>query len=319
MDKSLKQTVIIPDHLAGKRLDQALAQLLPEHSRARLQGWIKAGDIHIDQQPASQRLRVRGGETVEISADYQVENHATAENIPLNILYQDKHLLVLNKPPGLVVHPGAGNPEHTLLNALLHHDPSLQAVPRAGIIQRLDKDTSGIMVVARTPESHTFLVSEMQARHIRREYQAIVSGVMTAGGTVDQPLGRHRHKRTQMAVTASGKPAITHYRIIRKFRAHTHVRIQLETGRTHQIRVHMAWLKYPIVGDPVYGGRAHLPKQASAQLIQALRSFPRQALHACALELQHPATAEPLAFEAPLPADMQHLLAVLDHDTHNTN
>ncbi len=314
MSKAVHLTATIPLHLAGKRLDQALAALFADHSRARLQAWIKSGAVSVDNKTVSQRTLVRGGEYIEINACYETPEEWSAEAIPLEIVYEDEAILILNKPAGLVVHPGAGNPQHTLLNALLHHDPALEYVPRAGIVQRLDKETSGIMVVARTPEAHTYLVEELQARKIKREYQAIVTGVMTAGGTIDKPIGRHPRKRTQMAVVPHGKPALTHYLIIKKYRAHTHIRVQLETGRTHQIRVHLAALKHPLVGDPVYGGRARIPKNLSAGLINALRSFPRQALHASGLSLIHPKTGEKVSFELPLPADMQGLLAALDKD-----
>lgn len=314
MAKPVQLTATIPAGLAGKRLDQALAILFQDHSRARLQEWIRTGEVTVNAQATSQRHRVKGGEFIEINASFKPRETTVAENIPLQIIYEDDQLLIINKPPGLVVHPGAGNREHTLLNALLHYDPALEVVPRAGIVHRLDKDTSGVMIVARTPEIHTALVAQLQARNIRREYQAIVTGVMTAGGSVEQPVGRHPRKRIQMAVVEHGKAAVTHFRIIKKFRAHTHIRLQLETGRTHQIRVHMAWLKYPIVGDPVYAGRAHLPKGASEALIETLQTFPRQALHACALTLQHPLTEKTLHCEAPLPEDMQSLLDILEKD-----
>ncbi|MGH8119771.1 MAG: 23S rRNA pseudouridine(1911/1915/1917) synthase RluD [Gammaproteobacteria bacterium] len=304
----------VPNELAGKRLDQVLAILFPEHSRARLQEWIRKGDVHINHGILSQRRRVKGGELVVIDTMHDEEDSWQAENIPLQIIYEDKALLIINKPAGIVVHPGAGNPRHTILNALLHHDAGLKAVPRAGIIQRLDKDTSGLMVIARAPESHTRLTAEMQARKIKREYQAIVSGVMTGGGSIDLPIGRHPHKRTRMTVTQRGKPAVTHYRIKRKFPAHTHILVQLETGRTHQIRVHLAHLRHPLVGDPVYGVRRSLPRGLSPTLAEALQSFHRQALHAHALTLRHPVTHETLDFKSPLPEDMMHLLNMLDTD-----
>lgn len=314
MTKPIRLSAIIPEKLAGKRLDQALALMFSEHSRARLQEWIRHGEVYIDNLTGNQKQRVRGGERVRIEACHEPNQDWAAEDIPLAIIHEDPCLLVINKPAGLVVHPGAGNPEHTLLNALLHHDPGLEYVSRAGIVHRLDKDTSGLMVVARTPEAHTRLVAALQSRHIRREYQAIVMGVMTAGGTIDQPVGRHPLKRTRMAVVANGKNAVTHYRVMKKYRAHTHVRVNLETGRTHQIRVHMAWLKHPLVGDPVYAGRARLPKGANPALAEILQNFPRQALHASAISLQHPVTDELLRFEAPLPADMQALIAALEQD-----
>lgn len=314
MTESIHLSATIPEELAGKRLDQALAILFSQHSRSRLQDWIRNGNVLLNKKVISQKQRVQEGDRVEISALSKPQEEWGAENIPLEIIYEDSHILVINKPAGLVVHPGAGNPEHTLLNALLHHDPGLEYVPRAGIVQRLDKDTSGVMVIARTPESHTSLVAALQSREITREYQTIVTGVMTAGGSIDQPVGRHPGKRTQMAVVNNGKPAITHFRIIKKYRSHTHLRVNLETGRTHQIRVHMAWLKYPIVGDQVYGGRAKLPKSATPELVHILQTFPRQALHASALSLQHPFTGKILKCESPLPVDMQRLITALDED-----
>ena len=314
MAKSIHLSAVIPLDLADKRLDQVLAVLFPEHSRSRLQNWIRNDFVHVDNLLANQRQRVKGGERIEIDATLEPQQSWSAEEIPLHIIHEDQELLIINKPAGLIVHPGAGNPGHTLLNALLYYDPNLEQVPRAGIVQRLDKDTSGLMVIARTPETHTYLVAQLQARKIHREYQAIVSGVMTAGGTVDQPIGRHIRKRVQMAVVDTGKPAITHYRIVTKYRAHTHMRVILETGRTHQIRVHMAYIKHPVVGDPVYSGRAHLPKGISHQLRNKLQLFPRQALHACAISLLHPATGNPVQFEICLPQDIQELLTVLEKD-----
>ncbi|MBI4006187.1 MAG: 23S rRNA pseudouridine(1911/1915/1917) synthase RluD [Gammaproteobacteria bacterium] len=314
MTKPVHLSAIIPNELAGKRLDQALAILFSQHSRSRLQNWIRNGDVHINNTVMRQRERVKGGELVQIKTTYEVQQSWSAEDISLQIFYEDEALLVLNKAAGMVVHPGAGNPEHTLLNALLHYDPKLEFVPRAGIVQRLDKDTSGLMVIARTPQCHTNLVEQLQARKIRREYQAIVAGVMTAGGSIDQPIGRHPRKRTHMAVVNNGKPAVTHYRIIKKYAAHTHVRVLLETGRTHQIRVHMSYLRHPIVGDPVYGRRTIIPKGASERLISVLQSFSRQALHAGAISLQHPITNELLHCEVPLPQDMQTLIDALEAD-----
>ena len=314
MKKPLHLSAIIPSEFAGKRLDQALAAIFPEHSRSRLQGWIRNGEVLLDGQVARQRHRITGGESVQVSTTLTPRQSWDAEAIPLNIIHEDEQLLIINKPAGLIVHPGAGNPQHTLLNALLHHDPQLQLVPRAGIVHRLDKDTSGIMVVARTPETHTALVSELQQRTVKREYQAIVTGVMTAGGTVDKPIGRHPRKRVQMAVVDNGKDAVTHFRVINRFRAHTHICVTLETGRTHQIRVHMAWLKFPLVGDPVYAGHARSPGGISPTLLEKLRSFPRQALHASALTLVHPGTGKKVSFHTPLPDDMQALLVALRED-----
>jgi len=314
VEKNIHLTAVIPEELAGKRLDQALARLFSEHSRSRLQEWIRSGDVLVDNRSMGQRERVRGGEHIEIRTAFSMREVSLPENIPLEAIHEDPSLLVINKPPGLVVHPGAGNPRRTLLNALLHYDNALDRVPRAGIIHRLDKNTSGIMVVARTPECHTRLVEMMQAREINRQYEAIVTGVMTAGSIIDAPVGRHPVKRTRMAVVDRGKPAITHYRVIKRFAAHTHIRIRLETGRTHQIRVHMAHIRYPIVGDPIYGGRLRLPKNAGKELIAALKNFPRQALHASDISLPHPVTGEDLQCHAPLPEDMQHLLQILEKD-----
>ena len=308
-----KLSAVIPENLAGKRLDQALAALFPQHSRSRLQGWIRDGKVLLNGEQPQQRRTVTKGDMVEVIP--VPETHAAwyPEPIALDILHEDDSLLIINKPAGLVVHPGAGNPAHTLLNALLHYDPALAGVPRAGIIQRLDKDTSGIMVIARTPEAHTFLVDQMQLRLIQREYEAIVTGTITSGGSINDPIGRHPVHRKRMAVTSKGKTAITHYRIIRKYRSHTHLRIRLETGRTHQIRVHMASIHHPLVGDPVYGGRLRLPASIPEELRGQLQSFPRQALHACILELTHPVSGTKLRQDTPLPADMIALLKALDH------
>lgn len=306
----LKTTV--PEDLSGNRLDRVLTALYPEHSRARLQAWIKNGRVTVDQKLLRQKDLVRTGQSIEINPVFETQEDHLGEDIPLDILYQDEALIILNKPAGLVVHPGAGNSKHTLLNALLHFDSALELVPRAGIIQRLDKDTSGIMVVARSPQSHTHLVEEMHQRNITREYEAVVNGVMTAGGTIDAPIGRHARHRTRMSVVQQGKIAITHYRVIRKFTSHTHIKVNLETGRTHQIRVHMAHINYPIVGDPVYGGRNRLAKDISEDLRQALESFPRQVLHASRLELVHPVSKETITCRAPLPKDIKDLIAVLE-------
>ncbi len=305
----------IPEELSDLRLDQALARLFPEYSRARLTQWLKAGEVLLDGQVRRPRDRVIGGESVTVDAGIEDANPASeAEPIELNIVYEDDALLILNKPVNLVVHPGAGNRQGTLLNALLHHCPDLATVPRAGIVHRLDKNTTGLMVVAKTIESHHQLVEAMQAREIRREYEAVVHGVMTAGGTIDEPIGRHPIDRKRMAVVATGKPSVTHYRVVKRFRLHTWVRVKLETGRTHQIRVHMAHRRYPIVGDPVYGGRMRMPANASAELQQTLRDFSRQALHAIQLAVPHPQNGEVMEWTAELPDDMRHLIEVLDKD-----
>ena len=306
--------LILPQEVAGLRFDQALVRTLPQYSRARLKSWIQAGAVEVDGRPLRAKDRVLGGEQVRIQAHLPAAEHAQPEAIPLTVAFEDRTLLVIDKPAGLVVHPGAGNARHTLQNALLALDPHLAVVPRAGLIHRLDKDTSGLLVIARTTEAHTALVAEMAARQITREYLAVCTGVMTAGGTIDEPIGRHRTARTRMAVRSDGRRAVTHYRVERRFRAHTLVRVTLETGRTHQIRVHFAHIGFPVVGDPVYGGRRRIPKGCSPALAAALLRFPRQALHAARLKLVHPLTHREREWESPLPADMQTLLDALEAD-----
>ena len=264
-------TSYIPDEMAGKRLDSALAQMFPQYSRSRLKIWIQSGSILVNKKVLKPRDPVVGGEYVEITVVVEPEITWVAQQIPLDIVYQDESIIVINKPPGLVVHPGAGNRDGTLSNALLYFDSNLQNVPRSGIVHRLDKDTSGLLVVARTLEAQNHLVSQLQERSMKREYQALVMGVMTAGGTIDQPIGRHPVNRLKMAVNVRGKPAITHYRVIKRFRVHTHIRVNLETGRTHQIRVHMAHIHYPIVGDQSYGGRLFLHAGGTDEFKQILR------------------------------------------------
>jgi 23S rRNA pseudouridine1911/1915/1917 synthase len=307
-------SLALPEEVQGLRLDQALARALPQYSRARLQSWIEAGAIHVDGRRLRAKDKVVGGERVQIEARLEVDDQVTAEAMPLEIVFKDRALFVINKPAGLVVHPGAGNARHTLQNALLALDPKLAVVPRAGLVHRLDKDTSGLLVVARTPEVHTTLVAALAEREVERHYIALCSGVMTGGGTVDEPIGRHRSQRTKMAVRSDGRPSVTHYRLMKRFRAHTLLHVQLESGRTHQIRVHLAHIGYPVVGDPVYGGRRRFPAAASPRLIAALDTFKRQALHAARLKLAHPVTGKEVEWEAPLPADMAHLVAVLEAD-----
>jgi len=307
-------SLALPEDLQGLRLDQALARALPQYSRARLQGWIEAGAIQVNGRRPRAKDKVVGGERVEIEARLEVDVQVAPEAMPLEIVFKDRALFVINKPAGLVVHPGAGNSRHTLQNALLALDPKLAVVPRAGLVHRLDKDTSGLLVVARTPEVHTTLVAALAEREIERHYIALCSGVMTGGGTIDEPIGRHRSQRTKMAVRSDGRPSVTRYRLMKRFRAHTLLHVQLESGRTHQIRVHLAHIGYPVVGDPVYGGRRRFPAAASPALIAELEAFTRQALHAARLKLAHPITGKEVEWEAPLPADMAHLVAVLEAD-----
>ena len=305
---------IVPDSAAGRRLDAVLAELFPEYSRSRLSAWIKSGDVAVDGAQIRGRDSVRGGERVVLSAVQEIQTRSLPEDIPLEVLYEDADVLVIDKPAGLVVHPGAGNPTGTLVNALLHRDAALELLPRAGIVHRLDKDTSGVMVVARTLPAHTSLVAQLSARGVHRQYLAIVFGALVSGGTANGAIERHPRDRLRMTVREDGKDAVTHYRLRERFRAHTALECRLETGRTHQIRVHMAHLKHPIVGDPLYGGSFKLPKGASAELIAALRAFKRQALHAEVLEFTHPTSGEPVRCSAPVPADMQELMALLRED-----
>tara|TARA_R110001599_G_scaffold145321_1_gene327569 strand:- start:14739 stop:15713 length:975 start_codon:yes stop_codon:yes gene_type:complete len=315
MKETIELSADIPVELNGERLDQAAAQLFPTYSRSRLQIWIKSGELCVNGEKRRPRDKVSDGDRLVIDAELVQEVPWQAEAIELDIVFEDTSIIVLNKPAGLVVHPAAGHADGTLVNALLAHAPDLAQLPRAGIVHRLDMDTSGIMVVARSLEAHNHLVGQLQARTVKREYCAVCIGVMTGGGTVDAPMGRHPRQRKKMAVLAAGgKSAITHYRVSRRFGHHTRILVTLETGRTHQIRVHMAHRKYPLVGDPQYGGRPRIPKGASGELIEALRSFPRQALHAQALGLIHPESEEHMRFECPLPADIIALLDVLERE-----
>lgn len=299
----------------GQRLDQTLAELFPDYSRSRLKTWIEGDLVLVNGQINNvPRSKVYGGEQVEITVEVDYETRFEAENIPLDIVYEDEHILVINKPKDLVVHPGAGNPKGTVLNALLYHYPEIAEVPRAGIVHRLDKDTTGLMVVAKTIPAQTKLVRDLQKRKITREYEAIASGIMTKGGTVDQPMARHPTKRTHMAVHPLGKPAVTHYRIMERFRDYTRLRLRLETGRTHQIRVHMAHIAHPLLGDQTYGGRPRPPKNASEELMRVMREFKRQALHAVMLRLAHPISGEMMEWYAPLPADFVELVEALKAD-----
>lgn len=304
----------VPDSLTGNRLDQIAAKLFPDYSRARLQAWIKAGCLLVDGRKLKPRDSITSGATLSLNAELETVDSWVAQSLPLDILYEDEHVLVINKAAGLVVHPAAGHREGTLLNGLLSHCPQLEQLPRAGIVHRLDKDTTGVMVVAKSLPAHTQLVRHLQQRKIRREYEAVVQGVFTGGGTIEAPLGRHPVSRKKRAVTAKGQEAITHYRVIQRYRSHTHIHVQLETGRTHQIRVHMAHINYPLVGDQTYGGRLQIPAASSPHLIEQLQCFRRQALHARRLTLQLPDSNDTCTWEAPLPEDMLELLHAMEAD-----
>jgi 23S rRNA pseudouridine1911/1915/1917 synthase len=313
---TIRHEAVVPLTAAGRRFDQALAEMFPDYSRSRLSGWIKSGAVTLDGAQAPPRQLLRGGEQVLLQVQLENEVSSTPEAIALDIVHEDEHLLVLNKPAGLVVHPGAGNPAGTLLNALLHHDPKLAELPRAGIVHRLDKETSGLMVVARTLPAYTALVDLLSRHEVERQYEAVVLGTMVAGGTVDAPIGRSMGDRLRQAVRdeEDGKRAVTHYRLRERFRAHSLLQCQLETGRTHQIRVHMAHINHPLLGDPLYGGGLKLPKGASPELIAELRGFRRQALHAERLSFVHPISGETLLFNAERPADQEQLIVALRTD-----
>jgi len=301
----------IPDESAGQRLDQALAGLFPEYSRSRLKAWLLDGAITVDGESPRPRAAVQGGERVSLTAATEIAVVAEPERIALDVVFEDDSLIVVNKPEGLVVHPGAGNPRGTLMNGLLHHAPQLEGLPRAGIIHRLDKDTSGLLLIAKTLHAHTALVRQLAAREISRCYLAVCNGVLTGGGTIDAPIARHRVDRKRMCVRDDGKPAVTHFTVRERYTAHTYVHVRLETGRTHQIRVHFAHRRHALVGDQTYGGRLALPAGASEGLVRVLRRFRRQALHAAQVRLAHPDTAGTLDFEVQPPADFEELLTML--------
>ncbi|EMK3316053.1 23S rRNA pseudouridine(1911/1915/1917) synthase RluD [Vibrio vulnificus] len=315
MAQQIELTNTVKDSQLGQRLDQAIAELFADFSRSRLKEWLLDGKVTVDGNVVTKpRTKVMGGEVITVLAELEDEVRWEAQDIPLDIVYEDDDILVINKPRDFVVHPGAGTPDGTVLNALLFHCPEVAEVPRAGIVHRLDKDTTGLMVVAKTVPAQTRLVRALQKRHITREYEAIAIGRMTAGGKVDKPIGRHATKRTLMAVSPMGKPAVTHFRVAEHFREHTRIRLRLETGRTHQIRVHMSYLQHPLLGDAAYGGRARIPAGASEEVTAMIRNFDRQALHAVMLRFEHPITGEEMEFHAPVPDDMVELTETLRRD-----
>ena len=303
--------IIIPSRMKGARLDASLAEMLPDYSRSKITAWIKSGDALINGKIFKPKDKTSGDEIVFLTLNQKQSNDWIAEEIPLNVVYEDEDIIVINKQFGLVTHPGAGNWTGTLANALLYYDPTLSRLDRAGIVHRLDKNTSGLMVVARNEKSQKYLVEQLQNHSVDREYSAIVYGHMIAGGTVDEPIGRDSRDRVKQAVSQSGKEALTHYRAIDRFKSHTHVKAILETGRTHQIRVHLSYVGHSLIGDPMYGGRVRFPKKASEELKKALLNFKRQALHSKKLTLKHPISGEVMSWKAPLPNDMQELLSVL--------
>lgn len=310
----ISRRVTVPAELAGSRLDRAAAALVPEFSRSRLKGWIETGRLTVGGAAAEAKTRLAGGEELVLEAELDAPSEVVAEAIPVAVVHSDADMLVVDKPAGRVVHPGAGNASSTLQNALLALDPALEALPRAGLVHRLDKDTSGLLVVARNATAQERLAALLEQRRVRRVYHAVCQGALSGGGHVDARVGRHPRDRTRMAVTEGGREARTRYRVLERFRAQTYIEVELETGRTHQIRVHMAHVRAPLVGDRVYGGRPRLPKQPGERLRETLQRFRRQALHARRLELEHPVTGETLTFESPLPEDFEQLLAALRDD-----
>lgn len=314
MNETVSRRATVPPELEGLRLDRAAAEIWSDYSRSRLRQWIDSGELTVDGAVVQPKLKLKGGETLAIDAELEAVLEMQPEPIPLNIVHEDADLIVIDKPAGLVVHPGAGNPGGTLLNALLNHDPSLDRVPRAGLVHRLDKDTSGLLMVARNLKSHQQLVEMIEQRLVKRIYHAVCQTALTGGGSIDAPIDRNPRDRTRMMVREGGREARTHYRLIERFRAHTYIEVELETGRTHQIRVHMAEIRAPLVGDPVYGGRPRLPRRPGEALRQLLQSFPRQALHARTLEFAHPAGGEAVRFDSELPDDFESLLLALRVD-----
>ena len=308
--------IIIPERMAGQRLDVALSEMLPDYSRSKITAWIKSGEALINHKPFKPKDKVNGSEMVELTISQKQNNDWVGEDIPLNVIFEDEDIIVLNKAIGLVTHPGAGNWSGTLANALLHYEPKLATLDRAGIVHRLDKNTSGLMVVARNEKSQKNLVEQLQTHSVSREYSAIVYGHMVSGGTIDKPIGRDTKDRVKQTVSSNGKEAVTHYRVIDRYQNHTHVKVILETGRTHQIRVHLSHIGYPLIGDSMYGGKVRFPRKADAILKKALVNFKRQALHSRKLTLAHPISGKLVSWKAPLPEDMLVLLDVLnDYDS----
>ena len=303
--------IVIPERMIGNRLDASLSEMLPDYSRSKITAWIKSGDALINEKNFKPKDKANGTEVVCLTLNQKQSNDWIAEKIPLNVVYEDEDIIVINKQFGLVTHPGAGNWTGTLANALLHYDSNLSKLDRAGIVHRLDKNTSGLMVIARNEKSQKYLVEQLQSHLVDREYSAIVYGHMIAGGKVEEPIGRDPRDRVKQAVLMSGKDATTHYRAIDRFKSHTHVKAILETGRTHQIRVHLSYVGHSLVGDPMYGGRVRFPKKANEELKEALLSFKRQALHSKKLTLSHPISGEIMSWKAPLPDDMMKLLDIL--------
>ena len=314
MKKTISLQATITELQHNMRLDAAISQLLSEYSRNQLQHWIKEGNVCVNKKCEKKpRKTVVTGDIIQIEAELAETTAYTGQDIPLSIVYEDEYIIVINKPVGLIVHPGAGNPDQTLVNALLHYCPDLNAVPRAGVVHRLDKDTSGLLVIARTLVMHNILIRAMQQRKIHREYRALVQGQMISGGTVDAPMARHPNQRTKMAVVESGREAVTHYRVLSRFKAHTLLNVQLETGRTHQIRVHLAHIGYPILGDKTYGKHRFYPQLSDAAK-EAVQNFGHQALHAYRLALTNPITGEKHEWTAPLPEDFENVVSVLQND-----
>ncbi|MCJ8312141.1 MAG: 23S rRNA pseudouridine(1911/1915/1917) synthase RluD [Saccharospirillaceae bacterium] len=314
MSEPLNLERTVTAEFSHQRVDHIAVQLFPEYSRSKLQNWIVSGELTVDGKIRKCKEKLPGGEVIRIQATLEVLQDHQPQDMPIDVIYKDDTIIVINKPMGLVVHPGAGKKDGTLLNALLFHFPELSQVPRAGIVHRLDKDTTGLMVVARTLMAHGHLIEQLQTREMGREYEAVVIGQLTGGGMVNEPIARHSTQRIKMAVQPMGKEAITHYRLLKKYDHHSHIRLKLETGRTHQIRVHMAYLHYPLVGDSTYAGRLRLPKGISEELQYELKNFPRQALHAQQLELIHPKTGEQMCFNSDLPEDFVDLLSALEFE-----